>query len=120
MSGVINSVGSRTSIIGNMTYQQSINGSTLTRPFENNDMIFMGSYLVNASTTQTVTTPSGFEASNCILLGGRRSISSSGNTSSQNETTENNICNFTGTNTISLDNSSGYTVYIYFCCIRFK
>ena len=119
MSGIVNSVGSKTGIIGNFTYKQSINGSTLTKPFENNDMLFMGSYLVNASTTQTVTTPSGFEASNCILMGGRRSTSNAGNTSTQDDPAH-NLCNFTGTNTISLYNSSGYTAYIYFCCIRFK
>ena len=119
MSGLINSVGSRSGIIGNLTYQQSLNGSTIVRPFENNDMFFMGSYLVSASTTQTVTTPGGFEASNCILMGGRRSTQNAGNTSTQDDNSL-NVCNFTGTNTISLYNSSGYTAFIYFCCIRFK
>ena len=101
------------------TFNKSINGTTSDQTFFTNDSIFMGSYLVAASTTQTVTTPSGFEASNCVLMGKTRSVSTGGSTTTQNDTTE-HICSFTGTNTISLVNSSGYTAYCYFCCIRFK
>ena len=102
------------------TFHKQINGSDSTQTFYTDDSIFMGSYLVSASSTQTITTPTNFTANDCILMGGRRSVTDAANIVTQYLVNEFNVCNFTAANTISLVNSSGYTVYIYFCCIRFK
>ena len=80
-------------------------------------MFYIGYYRVPNATTVTITTPTEFDANSCVLAGNRNT---SDNATTQKTGFETGSVKFSGANTISLVNSSGYYAYFYFCLIKFK
>jgi hypothetical protein len=85
-----------------------------------NGMIYLARQLVAASTTLTVATPTAFNASSCVLCGKNRSSTNAANIATQSVPHFADFVAFTAANTLSLTNSSGYTVYFYYALLRFK
>ena len=84
-----------------------------------NGMIYLGRQLIAATSTTTIATPTAFNANSCILCGGSRSVTDAANTNTQ-QLVALNLVNFTALNTLTLSNSSDYTVYFYYALLRFK
>jgi hypothetical protein len=87
-----------------------------------NGMVYLARQLVAASTTLTVATPTAFNASSCVLCGKNRASNNAANIETQAPLASHNadFVAFTAANTLSLYNSSGYTVYFYYALLRFK
>jgi hypothetical protein len=80
-------------------------------------MFYIGYYRVPNATTVTITTPTEFDANSCVLTGNRNGSDSS---TIQRDSSAVSVVRFSGANTISLENSSAYHAYFYFCLIKFK
>ena len=102
---------------------KNVNGSASNQSIQlggttsDDGMFYAGYYRVSAATTVTITTPTEFDANSCVVSGLRNSAD---NTTTQGASGSSNVVYFTGANTLTLENSSGYVIYIYFCLIKFK
>ena len=80
-------------------------------------MFYIGYYRVPGSTTVTITTPTEFDANSCVLTGNRNGSDSA---TVQRDSSAVTVIRFSGANTLTLENSSAYSSYFYFCLIKFK